>query len=238
MNILKGLFIIIVFLTFYSCDNKQKGNSTADPSAADSLSHYEQQRRRIPHSFAPVANRDSFLLRPFDLYKFKELKGGSNKSGAFKNHPYYYKPGTEGKYYHFFLFWPVEGYIGDTIIAAEQGLVITTFKPKGKNQYEYLDPTEELVEVSQTYNDFDLPELAYIGNDTTAVRNRLGKENFIQNDCFVYTHLDRALILGMEKGKVKWLKYVHLNAALEPGKEPKGLYPEREGRHKKTKRNS
>jgi hypothetical protein len=132
-------------------------------------------------------------------------------------------------YYSFFLFSNLKGYLGEDkgfILTKENGLKMTTYKPKGKYENQYLDPNEELIEVEARFNHFDLPELAFVGLDTTKVKNRLGEKSFFKENCFVYTYQNRALILGVENGFVYWLRYVYMNTSLTKDKEIEGLYEE------------
>jgi hypothetical protein len=169
-----------------------------------------------PTKIERVSRIDSFLLNPFDLYKFKQKVGQSNSGGA-SYRPYYFRPAYKGVFYYFMFFNRIEGYLGTNKqrkIKLERGLILTTYKPEGKYREIYLDPTEELIEVIANYNSFELPELAFVGLDTLEIKERLGEKTFIRDNCFVYAHKDRALILGLEGRTVKWLKYVHLSRNL------------------------
>src|ERR1700741_5099107 len=98
--------------------------------------------------FGQVNSNDSLtsdtkklLKQPFDLYSFKKKKKQSNSGGSNKTN-YFLKPG-EGVYWHFMLFPPIAGYIGNvpaTDIHLEDGLEMTTFQPKDKYQNKYLNP--------------------------------------------------------------------------------------------------
>lgn len=181
----------------------------------------------IDSSLPKLSARDSFLLKPFDLYKFKRKVGQSNSGGA-SALTYRYKPKYRGMYNSFSLFSRLKGYYGnrkqDTIRL--EGLRITTYKPYGKYQNDYLDPTEELIEVEAKFNNFDLPELAFVGLRKTEIIKKLGDPSFKKNNCLVYTFRDRALILNMKNDEVKWLKYVHLKFELTSVIENEELYSE------------
>lgn len=177
--------------------------------------------------FLPQANRtvDSLLAEPFDLQKFKNTKGQSNSGGGTKE-PYYFKPGYKGIYYGFFLFRPMSGYIGEipnNDIHSENGLYILTYKPLGKYQYEYFDPTETLIEVVEHFNDNDLPELAFVGLDTVKIKKKLGSDFLRKDNCFIYTKDKSALTLKISGKTVLWLKYTRLNFALTKDNIPEGL---------------
>ncbi len=191
-------------------------------------------RNETPHKAVTMLNAtneklsytERFLLNPFDLYRFKQKEGQSN-SGSGGPKGYYFKPNDKGWYCSFFLFHNLKCYRGknkNTTFENKQGLKITTYKPFGKYQEEYADPTEELIEVEAKANFIELPELAFVGLDTTEVVTQLGQKSFIQNNCLVYAYDDRALILGLEGSMVKWLKYVHLNTALTIDKKMDQLY--------------
>jgi hypothetical protein len=171
---------------------------------------------------------DNLLSTPFDLQNFKKVKGQSNSGGASKK-LYYFKPETKGIYYRFFLFRPLTGYkyIANgkrTIeVRMENGLQIITFKPFGKYQYDYYDPTETLIEVTARYNDKDLPELAFIGLDTVSIKSKLGDKILRKGSCFIYYHNKNVLTLRINNGTVDWLKYTRLNFKINKSNIPNGL---------------
>ncbi|MGL4599789.1 MAG: hypothetical protein ACRCYO_19845 [Bacteroidia bacterium] len=171
---------------------------------------------------------DSLLLNPFDLYKFKRKVGQSNSGGAGKR-AYRFKPEYDGLYYAFFIFSRHEGYLGtrkqDTLYQLD-GLKIVTYKPLGKYQNEYFDPTEELIEVEAKLNNFKLPELAFVGLKKTEITKRLGLPTLEKNNCLVYTYADRVLILKINNDRVSWLRYAHLKSALTDDKGFDKLYSE------------
>jgi hypothetical protein len=160
---------------------------------------------------------DALLQNPFDLQQFKIAKGPSN-SGVADDQPYYYKPVENGVYFYFFLFRSPQTFMyssnGDKKypMRSGTGFRIVTYKPLGKYRDAYLDPTETLIEVVASYNDPDLPELAFVGLDTVSIKKKLGV-NFIRKDsCFIYTKDNKALVLNISEGVVKCLKYARLNA--------------------------
>ena len=168
---------------------------------------------------------DDLLKNPFDLQKFKQIKKSSN-SGGYGKKTYFYRPNQKGVYYAFFLFSPLFGYIGEDTnkkVYSEAGLEIVTFKPSGKYQYQYLDPTETLIQVIENFNDRDLPELAFVGIDTVKIQKKLGTEFIRADSCYIYEKERNALLLRISKGKVKWLKYVRLNMELNRDSIPSGL---------------
>ncbi len=165
-------------------------------------------------------NRDSineFLDNPFDLYQFKKIKRMSNSGGG-SPEDYFFKPTKKGMYYRYFLFSRIQGYLGtnkDKIIRKEDGLEITVYKEFGKYQYEFIDPTEELIQVKAKFNDFDLPELALVGLDSVEIIGKFGAPDFIKKDCLVYQYNSKALILKLRNKMVKWLKYVVLKKEID-----------------------
>ncbi len=214
----KFIYILTIFLCFQSCrqntENKLRLASDKAIEKRDSteINHKKVKNTEVknPDSFA--LNRDSvneFLKQPFDLIKFKEKKRSSN-SGVGKKKDYYLKPKKEGMYYQYFLFSRQTGYTGtnkDNIIRKADGLGITVYKELGQYRYDFIDPTEELIEVRAKFNDFDLPELAYIGLDSAIVIKKLGKVDFYQKNCLVYQFENNVLILNILNKKVNWLKY-------------------------------
>jgi hypothetical protein len=156
------------------------------------------------------------LQNPFDLQKFKKLKGPSN-SGLADTKTYFVKPDGKGRYFYFFLFRVPGAFVygGDknkrTAVPSGSGFRIVTFKPLGRYQDDYFDPTETMVEVVASYNDPDLPELAFVGLDTLSVKRDLGEPLIRKEDSFIYASHNCVLLLNLQGGKVKCLKYARMN---------------------------
>lgn len=171
---------------------------------------------------------NTFLKAPFDLQKFKQKTGQSHSGGAY-NKNYYLKPKVKGMYYSFFLFEPLIGYVysydGNKQIKVRQenGLEIVTYKPYGEYFESYFDPTETLIEVTARYNDYDLPELAFIGLDSIAIKEKLGANFIRKGDCMLYYKDNCVLTLHIERKEVNWLKYTRLNFNLKPNNVPYGI---------------
>jgi len=242
MKKLKIIYLFILVL-LVSCDNstkQQSGNvhtNSATKTKPDNIISVDTVKTQVEKSknnlqkiekkVDIMSSIDSFLIKPFDLYKFKEKVGQSN-SGGVERKPYYFRPNYNGMYYSFYFF-NFKGYVGtnkNAFLKMEMGLNITTFKPLGKYKDEYLDPTEELIEVEAKLNYIDLPELAFVGLDTIEIKKQLGEKSFFKENCFVYTYKDRALILGLNGKTIKWLKYVHLRAPLTNNNTFDKLYSE------------
>ncbi|MCC7454581.1 MAG: hypothetical protein IT222_10475 [Crocinitomix sp.] len=179
-----------------------------------------------------MLNTDSFLIKPFDLFTFKSKKNTSLSGGVTFNH-YHFKPDFRGTGYRFFMFQPKTtnyiddgkemkhsnaGYIGknkELISFKEDGLVIKTFQPNDKYQDDYLNPNEVLIELTAKFNDFDLPEMAFVGLDSTTIIKELGQQSFYKHHSLVYVKDNYALILKLKQGVVEWLRYIVLAEKLE-----------------------
>lgn len=173
----------------------------------------------------PEFSLEKFLAKPFDLQVFKNKKIGANSSGG-RGKSYYYRPGGKGIYYDFFLFEKGGGYVGKvpgTDLRLEDGLVITTFKPPGKNQHMYLDAAETLIVLTSRYNDPDLPELAFHGIDTTQVKTKLGEPGIRKPGWIIYASGTNALLLHETRGRVNFLRFIRLNFKLTPENIPADL---------------
>lgn len=182
----------------------------------------------ISTSFQEKPSTDALLKNPFDLQKFKKAKGPSNSGGA-NAQPYYYQPDVKGVYFRFFLFIGKMGYVytgsedKKHTVQAGTGLQIITYKPLGKYRDDYFDPTETLIEVVASYNDPDLPELAFVGLDTVIIKKKLG-DNFVREDnCFIYAKDNNTMVLKISDGVVKCLKYTRLNRKVTKATIPEGL---------------
>jgi len=171
---------------------------------------------------------DALLQNPFDLQRFKKTKGQSN-SGGVDVQSYYYKPAENGVYFYFFLFRSPQTFMyssnGDKKypVRSGTGFQIVTYKPLGKYRDAYLDPTETLIEVVASYNDPDLPELAFVGLDTVIIKKKLGVNFIRKNNSFLYTKDNYALVLNIFEGKVKCLKYARLNTKVTQNSIPERL---------------
>src|SRR5688572_501115 len=149
---------------------------------------------------------NTFLANPFDLQKFKKAKGQSNSGGA-DVQPYYYRPEGKGVYYRFFIFRSPNTFIysGNETqkypIRYGMGFQIVTYKPLGKYRDAYLDPTETLIELEASYNDPDMPQLAFIGLDTTRVKMKLGTNFLRKENSFIYSYNKNVLVLRISEDR-------------------------------------
>jgi len=174
---------------------------------------------------SPINN---LLNNPFDLQKFKKKKGQSNSGGANKK-AYYFKPNEKGFMMRFMLFPPYGGYMGkDTsfLIKYPEAITIITFKPNGKHQDMFLDPNETLIEITLRLNDKDLPQLAFVGIDTTSIKEKLGSDFFRKDNCFIYANKKAALTLKISGKSVQWVKYTRLNFEMNANNIPTELLKE------------
>lgn len=168
-----------------------------------------------------MGKRDSvnlFLENPFHLHAFKAKKKYSNSSALGKQ-PYHWVPNKEGIYYTYLVFGDGRGYWGTNkqkLVLHVDGLSIVVYKELGERQHMYDDPTEELLEVKARFNDADLPELAFVGLPSSAIKKRFGKEDFQHKNCWVYQHQNKILIFRMSDERVEWLKYVVLKPQANP----------------------
>ncbi|WP_417612244.1 hypothetical protein [Owenweeksia hongkongensis] len=213
-------FFFLILLAFYllSCQSPVDNSVRNITPVVDSSAYFEPRIKVIKGDIPLLTNRDSindFLNEPFDLFKFKEKKRGANSGGG-TIQEYFFSPNKEGMYYRYFLFEGskgIRGYIGrekDKSVHRENGLEITVYKKLGKYRYKYTDPTEELIEVIATFNDFDLPELAFVGIDSASIIYQLGEPDLFTQNCLLYENENKVLILKLENSNVKWLKYVKL----------------------------
>ncbi len=168
------------------------------------------------------------LNNPFDLQKFKKKKGQSNSGGAPKK-TYYYKPNEKGFMMRFMLFPPYGGYMGkDTsfLIKYPEAITLITFKPNGKHQDMFLDPNETLIEILLRLNDKDLPELSFVGLDTTVIKEKLGSDFFRKDNCFIYANKKASITLKINGKMIQWVKYTRLNFEMNSTNIPTDLLKE------------
>lgn len=176
---------------------------------------YDYSFGQTTTSYSMTSSTKKLLTQPFDIHSFKKKKGQSNSGGP-GNTKNFLKPG-KGVYWRFFLFRPMGGYFGtDTSnrIHTERGVYIITFQPADDYQNKYFNPHETLIQITAFYNDFDLPQLAFVGLDTKTIENKLGASILQKNDCLIYFDGHNILTLHTIKGKVDWLKYTRLKFIL------------------------
>jgi hypothetical protein len=230
------IFVFLSFPTLFfivSCTADSTKNKNAQQSvpqtktSGDTLDESSHDVTKIIEENLPkpITNIDSFLLNPVDLYAFKQRVGSSNSGGG-DQRLFYFRPSYRGMYYSFFLF-SRGGYRGtnkERTLFRENGLRITTYKRLNKYQYQFLDPTEELIDLEARLNNIYMPELTFVGLDTLTIKKLLGEPDFRKNNCFVYTHKDRVLLLGLRENWTDWLRYTLLKKPLSDDKEFDGLY--------------
>jgi hypothetical protein len=213
---------------FTGCNSFNKPNTKV--SKADSVQTSSPKKDTVRDLVVSKSGIDSFLLHPFNLYKFKKKKGEA-QGGSWKGEPYFYKPATKGFYWGYMMFPPVfKGYLGknkkDTV-DMENSFEMTTYRPEGKsnNRFDWDYPGEILIELKAKYNDFDLPELAFIGIDADEIAKKIGTDNvYVVNDsCLIYSKNNAVLIFKINGKKVEWLKYEVLKKTFSIDSIPKGL---------------
>lgn len=239
----KVTFLIAAILLFSCQQNSPGGEVSSAPDEPDSIITPDTpillgirsdsvDSPKEPVAINPVLTKtDSFLLNPFDLYAFKSTKNGSNSGGAaFKS--YHHKPPFPGIGYRFFMFQPktpnmqdgsnirhvAAGYSGTNkknISMNHDGLLIRTFQPNDSFKHKYHNPNEVLIELTAMHNDFDLPEMAFVGLDSLSIIKQLGKETFYKNQCLIYTVENIAFILKLKNTKVDWIRYIRLAGKFE-----------------------
>jgi len=106
-----------------------------------------------------------------------------------------------------------KGYLGknkNDTVEMDNGIDIIGYRPK-EYGYSWNCPDEILIQLIENCNDFDLPEVAFVGLDTIDVVKKLGKGYFVKDSCMVYNNNNAALILKVnDEKKVEWLKYILL----------------------------
>ncbi len=216
-----SILILAIIFCFSSCQKRaeEEANqySIENPLLQDSIVAEEPTLKTLPNTAINRDSLDIFLDKPFDFYKFKKIKGGSNSTIG-KQEDYFFNPNGKGMYYSYFLFSQGKGYLGtnkDRIIQIIDGLEIIVYKKLGKYQYNFIDPTEELIEVRAKFNDFDLPELALVGLDSVSIVSKFGKPDLVKMSCLVYHYNGKALVLNLSNERVQWLKYVKLKKGLD-----------------------
>lgn len=228
----KFVYIAITILIVQSC--VQNGENKPEETTVSEIKAIATTKQEVLVNNS-VVNRDSvneFLSEPFDLYAFKRKKNGSLSGGvSFKD--YHFKPSIRHVGYRFFMFEPRNtnyvvdgremrhskvGYSGaskENLRFSEDGLVVKTVQPFDKYKDKYDNPNEILIEVVAKYNDFDLPELAFIGLDSLSIIKSLGVPDFYRMKCLIYQYKNKALILKLNYKSVIWLKYVSLKPGVE-----------------------
>ncbi len=152
------------------------------------------------------------MTNPFDLPGFKKQAGGAN-SGNDKVEPYYYKPDTIGRNYHYFWFYKLRHKFKDNELAVN-GIHLYTYI-YGSKVGEYAKVDEELIAVKAKVNFYGLGELNIVGRSKKEVEEGFGKAQLIYNGFDVYFYNKTYLLLNYENGKVSWFRYIKTNLTLD-----------------------
>lgn len=212
---MKVLFGILFLILVSACGNEKPKAVITQKSEIDSLTKQEEPQQVVKEIQPKRFNIDSFLQKPFDLYEFKKKKGGANSGGANVNNNYF-KPKYKGFYYRFFLFGGTgRCYFGKKTMAKVNGFKMITYKPFGEYEREYLDPKEELIYLRAFCNYKELPQLAFVGFDTTYAVNKLGNYTFKRKEWLIYTSNKKALVLKTKGSTVVELRYLYMNKTLQ-----------------------
>jgi hypothetical protein len=213
---MKTLFRILILLFFSACGNEKPKGVTVKENKTDTLLKQEEEHQSKVKETAPKQfNIDSFLQKPFDLHEFKKKKGGANSGGTIAK-PFYFTPNYKGFYYRFFLFGGSSKCdFGKRKTAKENGFIIITYKTFGEYCRDYLDPNEELIYLQAKCNYKELPQLAFVGFDTTYAVKKLGNYHFKRKNWQVYHFKKKALLLKVKGKIITELRYIYMNKPLQ-----------------------
>ncbi|MFT6503478.1 MAG: hypothetical protein ACJASQ_003615 [Crocinitomicaceae bacterium] len=226
---ISAIVISASLLALFSCEqqeNEKKSSSTNDTIINEDTLKPVLEKDTIP--IVQYGKMDSLLLHPFDLPAFKRKKRGANSSGGGLKQAYYFRPDTVGMYYRYFLFGgSTKAYLGkrkSNLVRHRNPVEITVYKVKDDDWNSYNDPNEYLIQLEAIYNDFDLPELAFIGWTRSEIAKNFGAPFYTKNNCMVYSKDNHVILFHFLGNRVDWLKYTNLNSNLEKDSELPNLY--------------
>ena len=226
--IVRSIFLILI-LSLAACRENSNSENSQFNSAVESTNKSNDSSTITPHQSEEIvwSKMDSLLSDPFDLASYKKKKRGA-LSGGNRLQSFHHKPDTVGLYYGYWLIGGRrEGYIGKNKtprVKEFNPVQLLVYKPKDKDWKMYNDLNEILIEFTAIYNDFALPELAYIGWTKDEILEEFDNPSFEKNECLVYYNNQKALVLHLAKNKVDWLKFIHLNKSIDVQMELPKMY--------------
>jgi len=152
----KYCFLVCCIIVLAGCNLPAE----RDKAILEDAIRYDSTEKEVKPVSEPSMNdngKDTFLLHPFDLYKFKKKKG-SAQGGGWKGETYFYKPSDKCFFWGYMMFPPVfKGYLGSDIrdtVYMENSFEMTTCRPFGGNERRFAwNVTGEIVvEVKAKYN--------------------------------------------------------------------------------------
>ena len=206
--ILLPISIILIVITFASFSTqrlyKPYKSYPLDYAKLDSLQNLK-------------GKMDSFLIKPFSLYRFHKKQSG-NSSGESKKKNLF-KPLGKGMYYNFY--YPGLNYYTITSKKSKMYLYggwqccISAFHPNDEFMHNQQNPNATLVSYKASLNVPDIPQLAFIGQPIDSVVNKLGEPQKNLDSVIVYHHKNNALFLKQKNKKVTEVKYSKYNFSLD-----------------------
>jgi len=145
----------------------------------------------------------SFLENPIDLQEFKNKTKRDVTTSVANGMEYYFHPKINDSIFYSYNFI-------STINRPRKINEIVVFK-YGKNQHNYDDKTEILIELKIDNKDSDLGQANLIGLTKTELESEFGTNYLTLDNGIAYSNKNNVLIIELEDSKVKSFRYIKLS---------------------------
>ncbi|MEM5567092.1 hypothetical protein WNY78_18365 [Psychroserpens sp. AS72] len=193
--------LIILFLVCLSCKNENENKSNSTNSERFELVPEPDKDER--EKYEKNLNLTSFLENPIDLQEFKNKTKRDVTTTVTNGLEYYFHPKINDSIFYSYNFI-------STVNRQLEINEIVVFK-YGKNQHNYEDKTEILIELKIKSNDSDLGKANFIGLSKTDLESEFGNDYLTFDSGIAYSNKNKVLIIELEESKVKSLRYIKLN---------------------------
>jgi hypothetical protein len=193
--------LIILFLVCLSCKNENENKSNSTNSERFELVPEPDKDER--EKYEKNLNLTSLLENPIDLQEFKNKTKRDVTTNVTNGLEYYFHPKINDSIFYSYNFI-------STVNRQLEINEIVVFK-YGKNQHNYEDKTEILIELKIKSNDSDLGKANLIGLSKTDLESEFGNDYLTFDNGIAYSNKNKVLIIELEDSKVKSLRYIKLN---------------------------
>lgn len=195
--------LIVVVLICLSCKDENKPKSSSSNSERFEL--VPEPDKAEKEKYLKGLNLTSFLENPIDLQEFKNKTSRDVTTSVTNGMDYHFHPKIKDSlFYSYNFISPVNNQLNIN--------EIVVFK-YGKNQHNYEDKTEILIELNIKNKDSDLGKANLIGLSKTELEleSEFGNDYLAVNNRMAYSNKNKVLILELDSSKVKSYRYIKLN---------------------------
>ncbi|WMI70053.1 hypothetical protein [Mangrovimonas sp. YM274] len=193
--------LIVIFLVSISCKNATENNSDKIKTNRFELLPYPDKEEQ--EKYLKNLNLTTFLENPIDLQEFKNKTKRDVTTSVTNGLEYYFQPKINDSIFYSYNFI-------STVNRQLEINEIVVFK-YGKNQHNYEDKTEILIELKINNKDSDLGKANLIGLSKTELESEFGTDYLTFKNGIAYSNKNKVLILEIDSSIVKSYRYIKLN---------------------------